>query len=412
MSTWISVAVALLSATPMASAATWYVTKEANATATGSPCTATEPCGSIQTAIDVATAGDIVKIGPGSFTEHLRFGSGAAPNTRPGITLQGSTNEDGGAPTTIVQSVRETVPRPPGVLADIIVDVWSSNVVLQDLVLVHPAGEALHRDIGVFVGPPATNFTLHHCEVRRARTVNNNTTTLEPTAPGSRGILVFRATGSVIRNSLFAGNYQDHIHNPTSDCIIQDNVVQDATRLGIVFIQETNVSDTTGNVLMNNTVTDSGGDGIQIQGDDNILRQNYIASSGGAGIKLCGLDEVGDCVNPFDAWSEASFNVLDGNTFGSDNVGGNIVDNGSNNTNILPAVTETPSTAAPSTTMPTASPTAAGIDTDGPTEAPNTIMPTEAPTSRANAILGQSGEILPVLVLATIMAISSTALEL
>jgi len=287
----------------------------------GLNCVESDPCGSIQQAVDVSAPGDTIRVAKGTYFENVSIGGPRNPNAKPGITISGAGDEE-----TIVISNGGRGMRPAGVLADIIFDIWSADVTIEKLSMVHPAAVVTKRDIGVFVGPPAVNATLAKCKIIRQRLGDN----LEPTVPGSRGILVFRASGSVITKNKFEGNYQDHIHMPTRNTEITKNDVNDATRLGIVIIQESPDSISTGSLIAKNKVTGSIGDGIQIQGDNNIVVKNDVEGSGGAGIKLCGIDEVGDCVNPFDAWSEASGNTVSDNDL-SDNAA-EIIDNGSENT--------------------------------------------------------------------------------
>jgi parallel beta-helix repeat protein len=118
--------------------------------------------------------------------------------------------------------------------------------------------------------------------------------------PGSRGVFVIKAGGTVISKNVLRGNYQDHIHVPGHDMEIVKNDVADAPRLGIVIIQENATSDNHNNIISGNTVTNSGSDAIQVQSDDNVINKNTITGNGGAAIKLCGIGIAGDCINPFD----------------------------------------------------------------------------------------------------------------
>lgn len=283
---------------------------------TGMSCVKEEPCASIQMAVDQAQPGDNIHVGKGTYVENVHLGSPTTPNTHPGITISGEGRDE-----TLVVSAGISSQRPAGVLADIVFDVWSADVTIEKLSIKHPVGEPLGRDIGVFVSPHGKNVTVRKCNIIRNRTGLN----LEPTAPGSRGVLVLRAKDTVITKNHFSGNYEDHIHMPTGQAEITKNNVSGATRLGIVIIQENATSDSTGNIIAKNTVRNSGADGIQIQGDNNVISKNKLENNTGADIKLCGIDEVGDCVNPFDAWSEASENIIQKNSADS------IVDNGSNN---------------------------------------------------------------------------------
>ena len=110
--------------------------------------------------------------------------------------------------------------------------------------------------------PPAQHATLSNLVVERLRSGD----VLEPTAPGSRGLLVFQATGTTVRNSLFRGNYEDHIHLPASATVVLNNEVSGATHLGIAIIQETAGSLSVANVLIGNRVSASG----------NVVRANHL----------------------------------------------------------------------------------------------------------------------------------------
>lgn len=286
-------------------------------------CLKASPCGSIQQAVDISYPGDKIHVAEGTYYENVSIGGPGNPNAKPGITISGEGDND-----TIVVSNGGKGMRPAGVLADIIFDIWSADVTIKKLRIVHPQAVVTKRDIGIFVGPPAINMKLKKCTIVRKRLGTTNLE-LEPTKPGSRGILVFRAAGSVITKNEFEGNYEDHIHMPTSTSKITKNEVSDATRIGIVIIQESAVSDASGSLIAKNEVTGSGSDGIQIQGDYNIIVKNEVEDSSGAAIKLCGIDEMNDCLQPFDAWSEASNNTVRKNEL-EDNAAG-IINNGSDN---------------------------------------------------------------------------------
>ena len=285
--------------------------------ATGSACTLASPCGSIQEGVNVANIDDTIFVAKGLYQENVTI-----PVGKNGISIIGS-----GATDTVVQSAGGTPGKeaPAGVAADIIMDVFSPRVTIASLSLIHPAAVPTKRDIGVFVRPPAINVTLRNSLIERRRIGS----TLEPTMPGSRGVLVFRATGSVIKQNHFRGNYQDHIHLPTSQSLVVFNSVKGATRLGIVVIQETATSLSTDNKILLNVVSASQSDGIQIQGDNNGVFYNFVENNQGAGIKLCGPASSPTCVAP-GATATASYNlVLENHVI--NNTGGNIVDDGSNN---------------------------------------------------------------------------------
>ena len=97
-------------------------------------------------------------------------------------------------------------------------------------------------------------------------------------------------------NCTFTGNYQDHLHLPTSKSTVMGTTAVEATRLGYVVIQETNESLSTENVLQSSIIQNSGSDGVQIQGDSNKVLDTEVSGNGGYGIHLC-LGN-GTCVPP------------------------------------------------------------------------------------------------------------------
>ncbi|MBC8228557.1 right-handed parallel beta-helix repeat-containing protein, partial [bacterium] len=272
----------------------------------------------IQSAIDAAEPGDNINIAAGTYIENVTI-----PVGKDGLNIIGVGSGD----TLLISAGGEAPPKfaPADVPADIVIDVFSPDVSIKHLTIRHPEAVPNKRDIGVFVRPPAIAFTMKHCTIERQRVGN----ILEPTTPGSRGILVFRAGGTVVENNSFQGNYEDHIHLPTSSALILNNSVIDATRIGIVVIQESPTSLSIENVIQSNTVIQSGSDGIQIQGDDNLVLANRVSESGGAGIKLCGPGSELACVAP-GSTATASYNLVKANQL-KDNQAGNIVDGGTNN---------------------------------------------------------------------------------
>jgi parallel beta-helix repeat protein len=272
---------------------------------TGTDCSSLEdPCGSIQQAVDVANEGAVIQIGPGTYVENVQI-------TTAGLSLVSD------------MAVLESAGGVPGVEApedtpvDIILDILAPNTSVVGLVVRHPEGPAIHRDVGIFVRPPALDTHLEGLVVERLRTGYN----LEPYTPGSRGLLVLQATHVTCLKSTFRGNYQDHIHLPTSLAVIDTNVVANATRLGIVIIQETSDSLSVHNMIKGNTVVGSASDGIQVQGDNNTIQENTVSMNGGYGIHFCGGDSNPPCVPPGET-SHAAFNSATGNFFWDNDMGG------------------------------------------------------------------------------------------
>jgi len=282
---------------------------------TGSDCSVIMPCKSIQTAVDNAQADDTIRIGEGKYFENITI-----PVAKNGLHIMGQGREE----TFVISAGGDALPKeaPPGVPIDVVFDVFSSNVIIEKLAIRHPSGIASKRDLGIFIRPPATNVSIRKTSIERHRTGD----ILEPTNPGSRGVFVLRATETNITKNKLGGNYEDHIHIPSSATTIDRNTITNATRAGIVIIQESATSLSTENLITRNTVNNSGSDGIQIQGDDNIIVKNKIKNSGNVAIKLCG---AGDCIAPGVA-AIASNNIVLKNKF-KNNVA-NILDNGTNNT--------------------------------------------------------------------------------
>lgn len=282
---------------------------------TSTVCSQTDPCGKIQTAIDRAQSSDVIHVTAGVYYENITIASG-----KTGLTILGANNF-----ATVIESAGGNQPlkfAPAGVAADIVIDVFSSNVRLRNLVVRHPPGLASKRDIGIFIRPPAYNVAINECMIERLRAGP----VLEPTTPGSRGVLVLRAATAVMVTNILRGNYQDHIHIPAPKSVIMGNRIVGATRAGIAIIQENDSSDSNGHYLEKNYIEASGIDGIHVQSDSNTINFNTIKRSGNAGIKLCG---AGDCFAP-GSNANAANNVLRGNLIINSGVA-DIIDNGDGN---------------------------------------------------------------------------------
>lgn len=278
-------------------------------------CTVKSPCATIQEAVNAAAPGDIIHVAAGVYTENVTI-----PVCKNGLHIRGA----GGRATRVISAGRAASEEAsPADASEVVFDVLAADVTLEQLSIEHPAGTPTKRDLGVFVRPSAAHTTIQKTTIARHRTGSD----LEPVNPGSRGILVSQAKGTVISGNSLLGNYEDHIHVPASETTIEKNQVNDARRIGIVIIQENAISDATRNRIVDNIVRNSGGDGIQIQGDSNTLAGNTVIHSGGAGIRLCG---AGDCVAP-GAAAIANDNRLSRNRL-ENNAAGDSVDNGAGNT--------------------------------------------------------------------------------
>ena len=303
---------------------------------TGTSCTSwEEACGSIQAAVTVATEGATIRIGPGTYVENLLISTvgvslvamteSASPDGAAAIdTAPVIVESAGGIPTT------SQVSKDSG--TDVVVDIAAPNVTLTGLVIRHADGTTNPTiDLGILVRSMAHHTLLDTLIVERLRRTGYE----DPTATGgSRGLLVTRATHVTCRNSIFRGSYQDHISLSTSLAFIEKNIVANATRLGIVILQDPEAQDDNGsihNVLKENTVVGSASDGIQVQGNNNTIQDNTVSMNGGYGIHFCGSESNPPCVSPGET-AVARFNTAGGNFFWDNDLGGEYVqDQGSDN---------------------------------------------------------------------------------
>lgn len=144
-----------------------------------------DACGSIQAALDVAAEGNTIVIGAGTFAENLRM-------MMAGVTMKG--NSDDPLTTEIVSAGGvDGIEAPEGVAADVVLDILAADITHLHVMI--PEGVPTKRDIDIFVRPPAANAKMDSIKVERKRI--GDASNLEPTMPGSRGLLVFRATGTV-----------------------------------------------------------------------------------------------------------------------------------------------------------------------------------------------------------------------
>ena len=355
-----------------------HVGGDNNNNATTSCTDRTHPCTSIQQAVDLAENGDQILVQAGIYAEHVQIGatttasSSSTSRLLRNVHIQGAgmgqtivvTTTRGSTTTTSSSTAHAPLEQPRPVVGgllvpaadtdNIIFDVWSENIRITNLTIRHVDDNDNNNnnndndnnmdnapDIGVHVGPTAFGFTLSQCRVERVS---------DTPQPGSRGIVVVRGQGTYIFDNIFTGPFEDHIHVMSTQTAVFGNTVWNATRLGIVLIQEMDTAvgrtDYNDNDVNTNTVRGCGGDGIQVQTDDNVIARNVVQDSGGAGIQLCGLDAVGDCVAPYDAWADAFRNIVTDNDVSEEsNAGGGVVDNGSANTiSTLNAPTAAPDT--------------------------------------------------------------------
>ncbi len=299
-------------------AGTLYVEKHG----VGTSCTAHDPCGAIQVAVNIAVAGDAILIGSGVYVENVFIQTSD-------ISLIGTSRHN---------TVIETAGGRPGAEGnagnplDAIIEVRAANVTVTDLALIHPPGHAVKREAAVFAWKGSPGFTIIDCIIDRQRTNRTD----EPTIPGSRGVFIFDGPGGLIAHNIFKGNYQDHVHLPTKEVIVKDNKISGASRAGISVMDPVSfvgpdVFDSTHNILQHNVIKDSLDDGIHIQGDFTTIIDNKIINNKGYGVYLCGDGQLGGgCYFPGElAISEG--NLVKDNDM-HDNHQGAVGDDGINNT--------------------------------------------------------------------------------
>ncbi len=296
--------------TPAPAAADLYVAEGA----TGGDCSQANPCGTIQDAVALAVAGDVINIGAGIYVENISIGADLD-----GLTIMGA----GVDTTVIVSGTGGDVPKllPAPVELDVAFDIEAPNVSLSGLTIQHPAIETSRRDVAVLLRESATNALVEGVLMERLRS-NENTT------PGSRGLLVMLAEGATLRNSEING-YEDNVHIVGNGANIIGNTLSGASRMGITLVHEETLLTSTAAVIEDNIIIGSGSDGIQIQGDNSRVGGNTISESGDYGVHLCGPTSIPLCVGG-GATAVASNNVINPNTF-SNNGLGDLVDHGSNN---------------------------------------------------------------------------------
>ncbi|MCK5898835.1 MAG: right-handed parallel beta-helix repeat-containing protein [Methylococcales bacterium] len=304
-----------LSISSIVSAQEFYVSNKG----VGEQCSSTQPCASIQTAINLAKTGDSVSIQAGTYQENLNI-----PANKEGLILKGS-----GKLNTIITSSGgiEGVEAPAGVPADIIIDVFAKKVTIKDLTVLHGEGDVSKHDIGIFVRPPADNAILMQLNVERLRQSNAQTP-----PPPAIGILVMRAMRAVIKNNEFLGGYDDNIHIPTSKALIYKNKIMNANLHGIIIVQEPTPENgtpplSTNNVILDNLIMNSGKEGIEVQGDDNLISNNKLFNNAESGITTCG-ENSSTCNFPRGQAAVASNTSVFGNSFSNNKKIG--VDEGEN----------------------------------------------------------------------------------
>jgi len=280
----------------------------------GEVCNVDQPCASVQLAIDAAESGDHIFIGPGTYHENLTVAVDKSE-----LRISGTGNDQ-----VFIVSPLSSQDINGDAKLDIVLDIFASGVTVEKLSLIHPPGQTLNRDIGVFIHGSAHGTVIQKTHIERQRDSGN----LEPSepGPGSRGILVLRAKGTHLVKNEVGGNYQDAIHLPANKSVVMKNHVYDATRIGIAAIQETQTSDNNNSTITKNFISNSGVDGIQIQSDHNTVSHNNIRNSQGNAITLCGVGTV--CVAP-GVNASADNNTVSGNVLINNNT--DIVDGGVGN---------------------------------------------------------------------------------
>ena len=304
-----------LSVTSALSAQELYVSTNG----TGEQCTVSEPCGSIQRAINLSQAGDGINIHAGQYNENISISA-----DKEGISLKGA-----GKLNTIIASAggNEGIEAPAGVPADIVVDIFAKKVMVKNLTVLHGEGDVSKHDIGIFVRPPANNAVLMQLNVERLRTRNAQTP-----PPPAIGVLVMRATQAVIKNNEFLGGYDDNIHIPSSNTLIYKNKIMNAKLHGIIIVQEPPTADgslplANNNVIIDNLIMNSGDAGIEVQGDKTLIADNKLSNNVELGVITCG-ESSSTCDFPRGVVATATGTSVFGNTFSNSQQVG--VDEGEN----------------------------------------------------------------------------------
>lgn len=155
----------------------------------GTICSYNYLCPSILTAVDMAAAGDTIRIAEGDYVENVDIPAG-----KDGLRLIGQDDDDTRVISAGGISGEEA---PPNIPVDILIDIFSKDVTIERMTLEHPEGMVVKRDTGIFVRPSASNATVRNCNPVRNRIGELNM------GPGSRGVFVIRAPGSGISLNKF-----------------------------------------------------------------------------------------------------------------------------------------------------------------------------------------------------------------
>lgn len=282
----------------------------------GTTCSADDPCGTIQGAVDVASPGDTIRIGSGTYSENVLVETA-------GLTFDGGSRHR----TKIVSAGgRDGAVGNAGNPLDAVFEIAAPQVTITNLTLSHPPGKATKRDAAVFAWSGSDSLSVHRNIIKRQRDAQTD----EPTVPGSRGVFILLSPDSVVSRNLFIGGYQDHVHLPTGGTLVERNVMIGASRAGLSVMDPDVFPDfpSFDNVIQYNVMLNNLDDGIHTQGDSNIIRHNSVIGNGGYGVYLCGDDN--DCYPP------GANAVSEGNTVGPNlfrrNAQGEVGDFGVGNT--------------------------------------------------------------------------------
>lgn len=265
----------------------------------GSVCSKQNPCGGIQDAVDLASAGDVILIGSGKYRDNIYIQTS-------NLTLQGRSKN-----ATVIESAggRDGAVGNAGNPMDAIIEIKAVDITISNLSLVHPLGKATKRDAAIFAWAGSDNLLVNNCVIERKRDLRTD----EPTIPGSRGVFILLSNGGRIENNQFRGNYQDHVHLPTGNTVVINNTMQGASRAGLSVMHPDPIPNFPAkyNEIRDNIIMKNLDDGIHIQGDFNTIANNTIINNGGYGIYLCG-STGSDCYPP-GANAESEGNIVSGN---------------------------------------------------------------------------------------------------
>lgn len=272
-------------------------------------CTETNPCRTIQYAVNQAVPNSQINIQRGTYEENV-----VIPVDKTGLTLVGSVDKDGN-PESIIQCGRLATGGD-----NVCLTVFAPRVTVMLLSIAHVAGLPVAREVGISFMASANESVVQKTRFTRVGVTD------VAVGGGSRGIEVLGATDVGIFDNSFKGTYQQGISVAGSRTAVLRNTVwgqNNMTIAGIVLLRGTGAVNST---VVGNRVRGINGDGIQIQSNGNLLQKNKVWRNYGTAIRICGPGTT--CLAPFSGTCAAS-TILRENRLGL-NQGGWIMDSGCN----------------------------------------------------------------------------------